>query len=177
MLLESFRIVTPRLIPRHLRRKQALVVAALILTGCGGSSTPKTQVVSGPGFHFEAPAGWTVARAPQKVSATHGSDFVQVATFPLLKPYSPALFGRVAKELTARMGQVAQQVHGTISSTKTVTAGGIRSHSYDVDDGDHVDEYTFVLRGLHEVQLLCRRSSSSSDSACKRLIAGLVLQG
>jgi hypothetical protein len=175
MLLESFRVVTPRLIPRHFRRKQALALAVLILTGCGGSSTPKAQVVTTPGFRFEAPAGWKVARSPRKVSAAHGSELVQVATFALQKPYSAALFGRVAKELSARMSEVAQQVHGTVSSTKTVTAGGIRSHSYDVDVGDHVDEYTFVLRGLHEVQLLCRRDASSSGSACKQLIAGLVL--
>jgi hypothetical protein len=73
------------------------------------------------------------------------------------------------------MGQVAQQVHGTVSGTRAVTAGGIRSHSYDVQVGNHVDEYTFVLRGLHELQLLCRRTASGSDSACKRLIASFKL--
>ena len=89
-----------------------------------------------------------------------------MATFPLLKPYSAALFDRVARELAARMSQVAVQVHGTVSGTKTVTVAGIRSHSYDVQVGDHVEEYTFVLRGLHEVLLLCRRKAASSGTAC-----------
>jgi hypothetical protein len=70
------------------------------------------------------------------------------------------------------MGQVASQVHGTVSRTQTVTAGGIRSHSYEVHVDGHVEEYTFVLRGLHEVQLLCRRNTSSADTACKQLISG-----
>jgi hypothetical protein len=167
MLAESFRVVTSRLIPRHLVRKLTIIVALGILAGCGGSSTPKAQLVRGPGFRFEAPAGWKVVRTTHQVSATHGSERVQVATFPLLKPYSDALFERVARELTARMAQVARQVHGTVSSTKTVTAGGVRSHSY---------EYTFVLRGMREVQLLCRRATSSSDAACRQLISGFELR-
>jgi hypothetical protein len=176
MLAESFRVVTSRLIPRHFVRKLAIIVALAILAGCGGSSAPKAQLVQGPGFRFEAPAGWKVVREKRQVSATHGSERVQVATFPLLKPYSDALFEPVARELTARMAQVARQVHGTVSGTKTVTAGGIRSHSYEVQAGDHVEEYTFVLRGMREVQLLCRRTASSSDAACKQLISGFELR-
>jgi hypothetical protein len=176
MLFESFRLVTSRLIPRHSARKQMLVVATLILAGCGGSSVANTQLVSGPGFRFTAPGGWKVVHARRQVSATHGSDLVQIATFPLLKPYSAALFQPVAKELAARMRQVAQQSHGAVSGTSTVTADGIRSHRYTVRVGDHVDEYTFVLRGMQEVQLLCRRDAKSSDAACKQLIAGLVLK-
>jgi hypothetical protein len=155
--------------------KLSIAGAVLILSGCGGSSEPKAQLVRGPGFRFEAPAGWKVERTKRQVSAIHGSERVQVATFPLLKPYTTALFAPVAKELTARMSQVARQVHGTVSSTKTVTAGGIRSHSYEVQVGDYVEEYTFVLRGLHEVQLLCRRKASSSGAACKQLISGFEL--
>jgi hypothetical protein len=176
MLFKSFRLVTSPLIPRHLARKRTIVVAVLILAGCGGSGAANAQFVSGPGFRFTAPGGWKVVHAQRQVSATHGADLVQVATFPLLKPYSAALFRPVAKELTARMSQVAQQSHGTVSGTSTVTAGGIRSHSYTVRVGDHVDEYTFVLRGMREVQLLCRRDAKSSDAACKQLIAGLVLK-
>jgi hypothetical protein len=175
MLFNSFRLVTSRLIPRHSARKRTIVVAVLILAGCGGSGAPNAQSVSGPGFRFTAPGGWKVVHAQRQVSATHGSDLVQVTTFPLLKPYRAALFQPVAKELAARMGEVAAQSHGTVSGTSTVTAGGIRSHSYTVRVGDHVDEYTFVLRGMQEVQLLCRRDAKSSDAACKQLIAGLVL--
>ena len=175
MLVESFRLVTARLIPRHRRRKQALLLAAGILAGCGGSSAAKAQVVAGAGFRFAAPAGWKVERTSRQASATHDSEFVRVATFPLLKPYRPALFDRVATELAARMAEVATQVKGTISGSRTVTAGGIRSHSYDVKVGDHIDQYTFVLRGRREYQLLCRRGSSGSDAACKQLIASFAV--
>lgn len=165
-----------RLIPRHVRRKQTLLMAVLIFAGCGSSGAPKVQSVRGPGFQFAAPAGWKLERTPGQVSARHDSELVQVATFALLKPYRPALFARVATELAARMDEVAKQVHGTVSPNGTVTAAGIRSHSYDVRAGDHVDEYTFVLRGLREYQLLCRRRSSSSDHVCKQLIARFMVR-
>jgi hypothetical protein len=148
------------------------MLAPLILAACGGSSAPKApQVVSGPGFSFEAPAGWRVEHGPRQASASQGSELVKVATFPLLKPYSPALFARVDRELSARMRQVAVQTGGTVSGGTTVIAGGIRSHAYDVTVRDHVDQYTFVLRGMREYQLLCRRQSSKNDDVCARLIA------
>ena len=108
------------------------------------------------------------------VSASRDGSLVQVATFSLLKPYTPDLFDRVEKELRARMRQVASQTGGTVSSGATVTAGGIRSHSYDVTVGNHVDEYTFVLRGKREYQLLCRRRSSSGGAFCSRLITSFA---
>jgi hypothetical protein len=175
MLVESFRIDTACLIPRHPARKLTMIVALVILAGCGGSGATKAQLVRGPGYRFEAPAGWKVERTQRQVSATHGSERVQVATFSLLKPYAPTLYDRVAKELAARMAQVARHVHGTVSGSRDVVAGGIRSHSYEVQVADHVEEYTFVLRGLREVQLLCRLRSSSPDEPCKRLISGFAL--
>ena len=114
-------------------------------------------------------------RSKGRVIASQGSELVQVAAFPLQKPYSDALFAKVAKELTARMQQIAQQTGGTVSGSTTVTAGGIRAHSYEVKAGDNVDEYTFVLRGMREFQLLCRRGSSSGDDACKQLLASFVV--
>ena len=93
-----------------------------------------------------------------------------MAAFPLLKPYSAALFTRVEKELASRMRQIAQQTGGTVSGATTVTAGGIRAHSYEVKAGGTTDEYTFVLRGLREFQLLCRREASSKDDACAQLL-------
>lgn len=155
-----------------MRRKQTLLLSVLILAGCGGSSAPKAQVIAGTGFRFEAPAGWTVDRTSRQVSATHDSELVQVATFPLVKPYRPSLFGRVAAELADRMDEVAKQVSGTVSASRTVVVAGIRSHSYEVRVGGDVDQYTFVLRGLREYLLLCRRHSSSSAAACEQLITG-----
>jgi hypothetical protein len=173
MLARSFRLVTARLIPLSLRPKQAaLLLAPLILAACGGSSAPKAQqVVSGPGFRFEAPRGWRVDHGSRQASASDGTELVKVATFPLLKPYSAALFTRVDRELSARMRQAARQTGGKLSSSATVTAGGIRSHTYRVTTGDHVDQYTFVLQAKREYQLLCRRTSSHDDSVCAQLIA------
>jgi hypothetical protein len=179
MLAGSFRVVTARLIPRGLRPKRAalLLLVPLILAACGGSGAPKAQqqVVSGPGFRFEAPAGWRVEHRPLQAWASSGSELVKVATFPLMKPYSPALFVRVDRELAARMRQVAAQTGGTVSAGTTVVAGGIRSHAYRVTASDHVDQYTFVLRGRREYQLLCRRSPSHDDVVCARLIASFRL--
>jgi hypothetical protein len=176
MLVESFRLVTARLIPGALRPKQLTLVVCLILAGCGGSSEPdKPPIhVAGPGFGFLAPSGWQVQRSAGKVGASQDSELVQVASFRLLKPYSSALFDRVARELSTRMGQLAQQTGGTVSAPRTVTAGGVRSHSYTVTVGDHVDEYTFVLRGRREYQLLCRRKASHADDACRQLLTSFA---
>jgi len=136
----------------------AAFLAVVILAGCGGSSASEPagewQSVHGPGFRFDAPAGWKVERAKSRVSATHDAELVQVATFPLLRRYDAKLFGRVARELRTRMVQ---------------RAGGIRSHAYDVTVGDQVDEYTFVLHGKREYLLLCRRTSDEKAPACDRL--------
>jgi hypothetical protein len=150
----------------------AAVVPAVILTGCGGSSAKQLapQTVRGQGFRFDAPAGWQVTVNKQGASASNDDELLQVAAFSLQKPYSAALFTRVERELKARMAAVAQQTGGTVSGGGAVTAGGIRSHSYDVTVGDHVDQYTFVLRGMREYQLLCRRKSSSADDACRQLV-------
>jgi hypothetical protein len=135
----------------------------------------QSQTVRGPGYRFAAPAGWSVARKSAMTTASRDSELVQVATFPLVKPYTPSLFDAVAGELQARMRQVARQSGGAVSAGVTVTAAGIRSHAYDVDVGDHVDEYTFVLRGKREYLLLCRRKKSSHDDFCSRLVRTFVL--
>jgi len=132
------------------------------------------QVVSGPGFRFAAPAAWRVARTGRAVSASQDSELVQVSTFRLVKPYTPKLFDRVEGELSARMREVAAATGGKVTASKTVTAGGIRSHAYDVTVGDHVDQYTFVLRGMREYQLLCRRLSAHGTEACDALIASFT---
>jgi hypothetical protein len=154
-----------------------LTLVVLILAGCGGSGARKAQwqVVRGPTFRFDAPQGWQVRSGSARAVASHDSELVQVATFPLVHAYSPALFTRVESELAARMAGVARQTRGTLIGHSVVTAAGIRSHSYDVRVGDHVDEYTFVLRRKREYQLLCRRKEKSDGAACKRLVASLSL--
>jgi hypothetical protein len=92
-----------------------------------------------------------------------------VATFPLLRRYDSTLFKKVATELRTRMLQIAGETKGRLSGERTVNAGGIRSHAYDLTKGDQVDEYTFVLAGKREYLLLCRRSSDEKAEACERL--------
>ncbi|HEY7398357.1 MAG TPA: hypothetical protein VH538_08650 [Gaiellaceae bacterium] len=154
----------------------APLLAATILAGCGGSGGGKpAQRVTGPGFSFAAPGGWQVARSGNRVSAGSGSDLVQVATFRLLRPYSAPLFAKVAKELDVRMAGVAKQTSGTLAGSSVVKAGGVRSHSYRVATDDRVDEYTFVLQGMHEYQLLCRRSASHDDKNCRLLLSSFKI--
>jgi hypothetical protein len=176
MFARSFRLDTARLIPRPCGCKQALLLAVLILAGCGGSGAAKAdyQSIAGSGYRFDAPAGWRVEHAPRRVAASSDSELVQVATFPLVRAYDDSLFTRVEIELGLRMRSIAQQTGGKVSGRKTVTAGGVRSHAYDVTVGDHVDEYTFVLRGKREYQLLCRRRSSSSDAFCAKLVTSFA---
>ncbi len=168
-----------RLIPRHFHPKRLLAAGLLILAGCGGSSTTNTspQRVAGTGFVFQAPDGWQVQRGRTLVVATHGSELVQVSTFPLQKAYTDALFGKVTKELQTRVGQVAAQTGGKLTGRSVVTAAGIRSHRFLVTVGDHVDEYTFVLRGKREYLLLCRRRSSHDQATCDQLIKSFALAG
>ena len=130
--------------------------------------------VTGPNFSFQAPSGWQVQRSAGKVAAARDSELVQVATFRLLKPYSDALFGRVEQELTTRMRQLARQTGGSVSDSRPVVADGIRSHSYEVTVGDHVDQYTFVLRGRREFQLLCRRKEAHGDEVCRQLLTSFA---
>jgi len=172
MLARSFRLDTSRLIPRTSRRKQALLVAVLILAGCGGSSAPKAQmqVVKGASFSFEAPAGWQVERAARGTAASHDSELVQVAAVPLVRVYTDTLFDRVAGELALRMKAIARETGGRLSGPKTVTAAGVRSHRYEVEVGGRLDQYTFVLIGKREYQLLCRYRTSSSDAFCSDLL-------
>jgi hypothetical protein len=172
MLSRSFRLVAARLIPRPRGAKPALILVVCILAGCGGTSHGNQRAVrvAGSGFSFAAPAGWAVRHAPGRATAARGSELVQVATFPLQHPYTQALFSRVEPELSLRMKAVARQSGGRLSAGASVTVAGIRSHVYHVEGGGHVDEYTFVLSGRREYQLLCRRRASSSDEACRRLV-------
>ena len=149
-----------------------LILVVLILAGCGGSGEPKAQyqLVKRDGISFLAPAGWEVEHSARGSAASRGSELVQVSTFPLVRPYTAALFDRVASELDLRMKTIAQQTGGTLAGRKTVTAGGVKSHRYDVKVDGHVDQYTFVLIGKREYQLLCRASTSSSDAFCSQLL-------
>ena len=122
-------------------------------------------------FHFDVPQGWTVSHTPGRTTAKDGSDMVQVATFALVRAYDRSLFGKVEVELAARMKTLAQQTGGTVDGHSTVTAGGIRSHSYDVRVDGRTDTYVFVLKGKREFQLLC----SAGDAVCARFVSSFAV--
>ena len=151
------------------------MTVAIIVAGCGGSAKSKGEIVAGTGFRFSAPAGWTVERAGTTVTARQGDGLVRVSTFPLARSYSPALFPRVASELKARMTALAAHGGGKVAGTGEAVAAGIKAHVWRIRTGDHLDEYTFVLRGRREYQLLCRRSAGGDDAACKQLVSTFQL--
>jgi hypothetical protein len=93
-----------------------------------------------------------------------------VATFPLLHRYDDSLFDKVRPELDSRMQAVAKQAGGSVTGSSTVTVDGVRAHSYQVTTGTDLLEYTFVLRGMREHELLCRRPASAGNDACKLLL-------
>jgi hypothetical protein len=92
---------------------------------------------------------------------------VQVATFPLVHPYTAALFTKVQSELAIRMAEVAKQGGGTVSGHSIVIVDGDKSHSYEVAMGDRTDRYTFLLRGKREFLLVC----SADAAVCDELAA------
>lgn len=143
----------------------------LILAGCGGSAHAKSMAVRGRGFSFNAPSGWKVTDDPGSTTVSRDSELVQVSTFPLMRTYTDALFDRVKTELDVRMQAVAKDAGGTVAGSRTVTVNGARAHSYEVTAGKDVLEYTFVLRGKKEFELLCRRPSSGSDANCRELLS------
>jgi hypothetical protein len=180
MIARSFRFVAPRLSPRSAYRSPAVVAAlsvtvAIIVAGCGSSAKQQSQLIRGKGFQFSAPAGWIVTRSLTGITATKGDQFVRVSTFPLARSYSPGLFAKVAGELKTRMTALAKQSGGKVDRTSVTTAAGIKSHVWHIATGNDLDEYTFVLRGRREFQLLCRRPSGGDDTACTELVQSLQL--
>jgi hypothetical protein len=163
MTCRSFRLVT-----------LALTVA-ILAGGCGGTAKPKAQVVSAAGFRFSAPTGWPVTRHGTRVTAGSGDRLVEVSVFTLVKPYRPALFTAVAGELKVRMDALASRLGGTVRAAGVAAPAGIESHVWRLSDGGHVDEYTFVLKGRTEYQLLCRRPTGGSDDPCRQLVATFAL--
>ena len=148
-------------------------MAVLILAGCGGSgqANRQWQTVSRQGVHFRAPADWTVTVAKGRTTARDGASFVQVATFPLVHPYTASLFDRVQSELAIRMAEVAKQGGGTLKGHSVVIVDGAKSHSYEVALRDRTDRYTFLLRGKREFLLVC----SADAAVCDELAASFSL--
>jgi hypothetical protein len=159
------------------------IVLPLSLVACGGGSKTGppagNAVVKGAGFQFEAPPGWRTSRTDTSVVVRQdaaGKTLVSATAFALLKPYSPTLFARAARELDGVAAKLAAQAHSTIAESRTVTVGGERVRSYRLTvkpaSGAPFDEQIgFVLHGKREVQLLCRAPVGANDpgGACALL--------
>ena len=98
----SFRRVSTAVVPGVDRCKRVVVVAgAVALGGCGGGGGGE-RLVYGTGYTFEAPKGWEIVRTARQVEAAqgHGSAaLVAVSRFSLLRPFRPALWNKVVREL------------------------------------------------------------------------------
>jgi hypothetical protein len=154
----------------------AIVVCALAACGGGGGgSHPASRAIRGNGFVFQAPYSWHVKLRGNEVVASPkpiSTELVSVSVFPLLHPYTPALFGAVRRELDAEARQLAKQQGGSVQSSAAALIAGIRSHQYELGypiGGQDVHErISFVLRGMREFELLCRWSGSE-PTACTQL--------
>ena len=144
-----------------------MLVLALILAGCGGAGNGNWQQVQGTGFSFQAPAGWKVVGA----TASNGPiDRVQVNAFRLIHPYVHAKQVAAARELDSVAARLAQQLKGKVSSRRTLEVHGLDARGYAIDHKGLTEEFTFVLRGQHEYELLCRRAAGGDDAACRELV-------
>jgi hypothetical protein len=153
----------------------ALLVAAS-LSGCGGSSGGKGQLVRGGGFQFTAPAGWSIQHTRTTWGASSGQiDLVETATFQTVKTYRPGLFSELPTELGRVAGSLASQVGGKVIGHRRVVVAGRQSWSYRLKTAASVSDVTFVFVGRREYQLLCRRMPTDDTAACQQLLATFTL--
>lgn len=113
----------------------------------------------GPGFTFQSLPGWQVATPRKGVVARHGTELVSVTRFPLLRPYDPAKFGAVAKELDRVAAQLAKQAGAALDDKETITVAGRKVRVY----GYAGKRIGFVLEGRHEYQLFCVNAGDGCD--------------
>jgi hypothetical protein len=149
-----------------------LLVLALILAGCGGAGNSNWQQVHGSGFRFQAPAGWKVVG----VTASNGPvDRVQVNEFRLVHGYVHGKQAATNKELDGVAARLAQQLKGKVTSRRTLRVNGLDGRAYGIVHGELAEEFTFVLRGKREYELLCRRAIGADATACRELVASFRL--
>ena len=118
------------------------------------------------------PAGWDVKRSPGQVSAGKGDELVSVRTVALANAYRPGLAAGAAKELDRVAAEVAQGLHGEVSTSCSrcpKVGADVLTRGYSIRYGELVQEITFVLVDKREYQLTCRRKHDDDDSACAQL--------
>lgn len=176
-------IFPPAMVGKRTLPLIAALIAPFALAACGGASKQAQPaagaVVKGSGFQFVAPSGWTTKSSGTSSEARRdagGRTMVSATVFTLLKPYSPSLFDRAAKELDRVAAKLAVQSKSKLSESKTVTVDGKKIRAYRLTvhtaSGPSFDERIgFVLLGKREYQLLCRAPVGSGDpnGACALL--------
>jgi hypothetical protein len=137
------------------------------------------KVVTGPGYSFSVPKGWTVGHPHDAVTARNGDALVSVTTYKLLKPYEPALFDGVAAELDRSVARLAKQAKGTLVEKKTVEVDGRKVRAYRYVARGFASRLGFVLQGKREWQLLCRTRAEDPDpdGACTLLFDSFSVSG
>ena len=100
----------------------------------------------------------------------------------LEKAYAPAQFAQAAKELDLVAANLATQLGGRVTSSRTTTVARMRIRRYALSvrdaQGNRVDDdLGFVLSGRREVQLLCQAATGSGDpdGACALLFSTFKL--
>ena len=133
--------------------------------------------VQGPGFRFSVPPGWAVRHGTGLLAAEKGKALVSATTFTLLKPYDPALFGKVAAELDRNVAKLAAQAHGKLTEKSTTTVANRKVREYRYTASGYDTRLGFVFDGKREVQLLCRAPAGSADpdGACSLLFRSFAL--
>jgi hypothetical protein len=145
------------------------------VAGCGGgggsSTKPGGRLVAGPGFSFRTPSDWAATVTPRGAVVKRDEvTLVSVTVLPLLKPYRPRLFPRVAGELDRVAGDLAGKLHGRVTERRTTIVARGRVRQYQIEHGGLVDRLTFVLRGKREFLLTCRwRKQDGEPTACAQL--------
>lgn len=173
------------------KRTLPIILAIVLpfgLVACGGASKnakPAGQsVVKGLGFQFAAPTGWTTKTtgAATEARPSAGTALVSATAFALLKPYSPSLFGRAAKELDRVAAKLAAQSRSTLAESKTVTVDGRRIRAYRLtvhpaSGPAFAERIGFVLHRKKEYQLLCRApvGAGDPDGACALLYSSFKI--
>ena len=123
------------------------------------------------------PQGWQVSRKPNRVTAQQGDALVSVTLFALVKPYDPAKFAAVAKELDRVAATLAARAGGILTDRATATVAGRKIRAYRYTRGDVGLRLGFVLENRQEYQLLCQAPTARGDpdDACKLLFDSFTL--
>jgi hypothetical protein len=172
--LSSFRsLFVPRLFPSPDPRKRLACLLVVALAGCGGGDEEGVQTVTGSGYSFRASSGWEVVRAGRTVTASDGDEAVSVTLFALDRPYRPALWRQVRRELDRVTATLARRLGAGIADRRDGHVAGRRARIYRLERAsDRTWRLAFVLDGRREYQLLCR---GEAPEPCERLLASFRL--